>query len=76
MLAGVATHRIKALDAFEPMLFEACFPGSFTGQAEATRRHLLTVSVSDPFGDEMYECAACAGGLHIDWGRDRITPLG
>ena len=65
-------------DAFDPMSFEACFPGALTGQAEVSCPHcrqLLTVSVSDTLGDETYECAACGEAFHVDWGRERVTPL-
>lgn len=64
-------------DPFDPMFFEACFPGALTGQAEVTCPHcgtMLTVTVSDPLGEESYSCGECDGGFHVDWGHETVSP--
>ena len=58
-------------DPLDPMFFELCFPGAVSGEAEATCPKcdaLLTVPVTDPMGQESYECPECGKAFVVDWG--------
>ena len=59
------------LDPDDPLLYELCFPGAISGEAEVHCPHcdaLLTVPVEDPMGKERYRCATCGQPFVVNWG--------
>ena len=33
---------------------------------------LLTIRVNDPMGEEVYQCAECAGTFEVNWGEGQV----
>jgi len=59
------------LDRQDPWVYELCFPGAISGEAEVRCPHcnaLLTVPVEDPMGTERYQCATCGKAFVVNWG--------
>jgi DNA-directed RNA polymerase subunit RPC12/RpoP len=59
------------LDPDDPLVYELCFPGAISGEAEVYCPHcnaLLTVPVDDPMGTQRYSCAACRKAFVVNWG--------
>ena len=57
--------------------YELCFPGAVTGSTEVECPHcdeLLTVPVSDPMGQDTFQCCECGGNFDVDWGEETVTP--
>ena len=57
------------------LMYEICFPGAMTGETEVNCPYcneLLTVPVSDPMGDEAYQCCECDGSFEVDWGAGEL----
>jgi hypothetical protein len=55
--------------------YEICFPGAIFGETEVDCPHckkLLTVTVDDPMGEEVYQCCKCTGTFVVDWGTEQI----
>jgi len=64
------------LDPLDPLTYKLCFPGGLTGETEISCPHcktLLTVSVSDPTGEESYQCCKCQDGFVVDWGSRAVS---
>lgn len=64
------------LDPLDPLTYELCFPGGFTGETEISCPHcktLLTVPVNDPNGEESYQCCKCQKGFVADWASGQVT---
>ena len=58
-------------DPSDPWLYELCFPGAVSGEAEVTCPAcgaLLTVAVDDPMGSQTYQCAKCEVVFRVNWG--------
>jgi DNA-directed RNA polymerase subunit RPC12/RpoP len=58
-------------DPFDPWIYEICFPGAVSGEAEVNCPHcgtLLTVPVDDPMGSQVYACAKCGRKFRVNWG--------
>lgn len=58
------------LDPLDPLTYELCFPGAISGEAEVrcpSCKKILTVPVSDPMGQESYECPKCGKDFVVDW---------
>jgi DNA-directed RNA polymerase subunit RPC12/RpoP len=59
------------LDPHDPWIFELCFPGAISGEAEVRCPHcnaVLTVPVEDPMGTERYQCVKCGNPFVVDRG--------
>jgi hypothetical protein len=59
------------LDPSDPWLYELCFPGAISGEAEVTCPAcgaLLTVAVEDPMGSQTYQCSYCKAVFKVNWG--------
>ena len=57
------------------LMYELCFPGAVTGETEVECpycQELLTVAVNDPMGEEVYQCAECAGTFEVNWGEGQV----
>ena len=65
-------NRHDMFDPLDPWLYELCFPGAVSGEAEVTCPScgvLLTVPVEDPMGSQQYTCPECTIGFKVNWGR-------
>lgn len=59
------------LDPSDPWLYELCFPGAVSGEAEVSCPAcgaLLTVAVDDPMGSQNYQCSECEVVFRVNWG--------
>jgi len=59
-------------DPLDPWMYEICFPGAISGQAEVGCPHcgtVLTVSVDDPMGSQAYRCPQCQTVFKVNWGQ-------
>jgi hypothetical protein len=59
------------LDPMDPWVYELCFPGAISGEAEVACPAcdaLLTVAVDDPMGSQTYQCPECGVGFKVNWG--------
>lgn len=59
------------LDPSDPWLYELCFPGAITGEAEVSCPNCnaqLTVEVADPMGSQTYQCSECEVVFKVNWG--------
>lgn len=59
------------LDPLDPWIYELCFPGAVSGEAEVACPHCeasLTVSVDDPMGSQTYTCCECGTVFRVNWG--------
>ena len=57
------------------LMYELCFPGALTGETELDCPYcgeLLTVPVSDPMGEEVYQCCECSGTFEVNWGEGQV----
>jgi hypothetical protein len=64
------------LDPTDLFLYELCFPGAVTGEAEVNCpccKNLVTLPVGDPMGAESYICPACDETFDVDWGEGTVT---
>lgn len=58
-------------DPLDPWLYELCFPGAVSGEAEVTCPQcgaMLTVAVDDPMGSQTYTCCHCSTVFKVNWG--------
>jgi len=61
----------EILDPLDPWIYELCFPGAISGEAEVTCPHcgtMLTVSVDDPTASQTYNCCECNTVFKVNWG--------
>ncbi len=61
---------IVVFDPLDPWLYELCFPGAVSGEAEVSCPAcgiLLTVAVDDPMGSQTYCCSECATTFIVNW---------
>lgn len=59
-------------DPFDPWMYEICFPGAISGEAEVACPHCgtaLTVAVNDPMGSQTYHCSQCDTVFKVNWGQ-------
>lgn len=59
------------LDPLDPWIYEICFPGAISGDAEMACPHcgvLLTLAVDDPMGSQTYRCSECQTAFKVNWG--------
>jgi hypothetical protein len=59
------------LDPMDPWVYELCFPGAISGEAEVSCPGcdaLLTVAVDDPMGSQTYQCPECQTLFKVNWG--------
>ncbi len=59
-------------DPFDPWIYEICFPGAISGEAEVDCPHCgttLTVAVDDPLGSQTYRCSHCQTVFKVNWGK-------
>ena len=59
------------LDPTDPWLYELCFPGAISGEAEVhcpQCGRMLTVAVDDPMGSQTYRCSECQALFKVNWG--------
>lgn len=58
-------------DPSDPWIYEICFPGAISGEAEVSCPHcgfLLTLEVNDPMGSQTYVCPECQTVFKVNWG--------
>ena len=57
-------------DPLDPWLYELCFPGAVSGEAEVNCPKcgvMLTVSVDDPMRSQTYRCGSCNTVFKVNW---------
>jgi uncharacterized C2H2 Zn-finger protein len=60
-------------DPLDPWLYEICFPGAVSGEAEVNCPKcgvVLTVPVDDPMGSQTYRCGSCDTVFTVNWGAE------
>lgn len=59
------------IDPLDPWIYEICFPGAISGEAEVACPECgttLTVAVDDPMGSGTYRCSQCQAVFKVQWG--------
>ena len=59
-------------DPMDPWMYEICFPGAISGEAEVGCPEcstVLTVAGDDPIGSQTYRCSQCETVFKVNWGQ-------
>jgi len=57
-------------DPFDPWVYEVCFPGAVSGEAEVKCPEcgaVLTVAVNDPMAIQTLRCSQCQTAFIVNW---------